>query len=305
MSGTSWWLALQLLESSTRCLFKRPSKWLHQMTLSWCARRHFWMLLGHWIGTRSDFQAHWSLGHGQLICQERDRRLHTKKMKTLFEAADESGDGVIAPWQEKNTWAHPVSELQTPPVHIIRSVWLQNIANVCKCMQMYCDEHVGPHAQTQDRTYVACVHHTIVQIQQSCQICESHAKEARYLQQKCKFKKLSGFRGVPNPSCFSHLLSFRLTDWPVCWYIVPCRICCAHVRDHLISLGSFMWIQHKYIIGRDEKESVLRAHGEQWEHEACERDSNKIQNILKCYGPWLAYITVAYLAYFVQRISAQ
>ncbi|CAL1166059.1 unnamed protein product [Cladocopium goreaui] len=26
---------------------------------------------------------------------ERDRRLHTKKMKTLFEAADESGDGVI------------------------------------------------------------------------------------------------------------------------------------------------------------------------------------------------------------------
>ena len=27
--------------------------------------------------------------------KERDRRLHTKKMQTLFEAADESGDGVI------------------------------------------------------------------------------------------------------------------------------------------------------------------------------------------------------------------
>ena len=27
--------------------------------------------------------------------QERDRWLHTKKMKTLFEAADESGDGYI------------------------------------------------------------------------------------------------------------------------------------------------------------------------------------------------------------------
>ena len=29
--------------------------------------------------------------------EERDLRLHTKKMETLFEAADESGDGVIAP----------------------------------------------------------------------------------------------------------------------------------------------------------------------------------------------------------------
>ena len=31
--------------------------------------------------------------------QERDRMLHTKKMKTLFEAADESGDGYIAAWR--------------------------------------------------------------------------------------------------------------------------------------------------------------------------------------------------------------
>ena len=36
--------------------------------------------------------------------QERDRRLHTKKMKTLFEAADESGDGVIAPWKDWTPW---------------------------------------------------------------------------------------------------------------------------------------------------------------------------------------------------------
>ena len=28
--------------------------------------------------------------------EERDLRLHTKKMQTLFDAADESGDGVIA-----------------------------------------------------------------------------------------------------------------------------------------------------------------------------------------------------------------
>ena len=28
--------------------------------------------------------------------KERDLRMHTKKMKTLFEAADESGDGVVA-----------------------------------------------------------------------------------------------------------------------------------------------------------------------------------------------------------------
>ena len=32
--------------------------------------------------------------------QERDRMLHTKKMRTLFAAADESGDGVLEAWTE-------------------------------------------------------------------------------------------------------------------------------------------------------------------------------------------------------------
>lgn len=220
--------------------------------------------------------ASWSARRETVACTRRRWRPYLRQQMSRATASSPPG-------RKKHVGSSRLGAADSTSPHHPISV----IAKYCKCMQMYCDEHVGPHAQTQDRTYVACVHHTIVQIQQSCQICESHAKEARYLQQKCKFKKLSGFRGVPNPSCFSHL-SFRLTDWPVCWYIVPCRICCAHVRDHLISLGSFMWIQHKYIIGRDEKESVLRAHGEQWEHEACERDSNKIQNILKCYGPMIS-----------------
>ena len=33
----------------------------------------------------------------QALCEERDRMLHTKKMRTLFAAADESGDGVLEP----------------------------------------------------------------------------------------------------------------------------------------------------------------------------------------------------------------
>ena len=178
---------------------------------------------GYRIGTRSEFQAlHWSLGHGQLLCggQERDRRLHTKKMKTLFEAADESGDGVIAPWlQEKNmSWAHPIPvELQIPPaIQIIQSERWQHIAHV---LWRVCGS-----AWTNSMPNV-------------CHMCPSHycANSTELSDLRVTFKGsllLPTFATnmlvqgtlwrfcVLNASRLSHLLGFRLTDWPVCGYIL-------------------------------------------------------------------------------------